>query len=250
MVSIKTIRTKYIGKKILVRGRAGKTKAFLYSEFNKGLLQSMHEEYMIHKVRETGENGNLPDDGYYIATVKSVYVDRKGQKRIDITDLKFLSDSPIGLVDIEPHLYSSFQVENILGRKVKTKSEILMLMMLLESSVNRPVTVVPQAYKMFARIVEDYNSQAWGDMWENIFSLQVMLYETTRYPYISELQVKLMDEYSDLEFNYESFIVDVLGDVMPTEEGLKELDSVIDKLLYTNGEEDMEAIDTYLGDYL
>jgi len=244
MQSIESMKAKYKGKKLLVRGRAGKTKVFLYSEFNKDLLQDVCEEYMIHN------SGNLPDDGYYVATVKDIYTDRNQNKRIDITNLRFLSDSPIGLVDIEPHLYSSYQVENFLGRKVKAKSEILMLMMLLESSVNRPITVAPQSYKMFARILEDYNSGAWGDLWENIFNLQVMHYQTTRYPFIKEMQVILMDEYDDLEFNYKEFVLDVLGDTLPTEEGMKELDDAISRILYTNGVEDPDTILEVLGEYL
>lgn len=62
MQSIEAMKSKYKGKKLLVRGRAGKTKVFLYSEFNKELLQGVCEEYMIHN------NGNLLDDGYYEGT--------------------------------------------------------------------------------------------------------------------------------------------------------------------------------------
>jgi len=243
------MKAKYMGKKLLLRGRAGKTKVFLYSEFNKDILRGVCEEYLIHNFGKPGKPSNLLDDGYYVATVMDIYIDRFQRKRIDVTNSKFLSDSPIGLIDIEPHLYSSYQVENFLGRKVRTKSEILMLMMLLESSVNRPITVVPQSYKMFTRILEDYNSHAWSSMWENIFSLQVMHYETTRYPRINELQVILMDEFEDLEFNYEAFVLDTTGDTFPTEESMKGLEDAIGKLLYTD-DEDPAYLSEILGDYL
>jgi len=243
MYNIEEMKKKLKGKKILVRGRAGKTKVFLYSEYNKELLQDAHEELMIHN------SGNLPDDGYYVVTVKDVYLDRNQKKRIDVNNLKFLSDSPIGLADIEPHLYSSYQIENILERKVKTRSEILMLMMLLEGSVNRPITVAPQSYKMYARIIEDYNSQAWGDMWENIFQLQVMHYQTTRYPWVNSLQVILMDEFEDLELDYEKFVMDLIGDVLPSEAGMKELEEAISKMFYDD-DEDYSYLQEILGDYL
>jgi hypothetical protein len=205
---------------------------------------------MFHNTGETYDSRNIPNDGYYVATIKSIYFDRNNQKRIDVDNLKFLSDSPVGLADIEPHLYFSYQIENFLERKVKARPEILMLMMLLESSVSRPITVVPESYKLFARIIEDYNSQAWGDMWENIFNLQVMHYLTTRYSFIQELQILLMDSYDDLEFNYEAFITDTLGDILPTEESMKELDDAISRILYTNNEEDAESLDDVLGEYL
>jgi len=241
--SIEALKETYVGKKLLVRGREGKTKVFLYSEFNKDLLRKACDEYLIHNPC------NLTSDGYYIGIVTNIYVDIQKRKRIRVEDLKFLSDSPIGLVDIEPHLYSSYQVENFLGRKVNTKSEILMLMMLLESSISRPITVVPQSFKMFARILADYNSDAWGDMWENIFSLQVMNYQTTRYPNIKDLQVILMDEFGDLEFNYEAFVTDLLGDTLPTEISMKGLEYEIGKLLYTD-DDDPEYLSEILGDYL
>jgi len=241
--SIEALKKTYVGKKLLVRGREGKTKVFLYSEFNKDLLRKACDEYLIHNPC------NLTSDGYYIGTVTNIYVDNLKRKRIKVEDMKFLSDSPIGLVDIEPHLYSSYQVENFLGRKVNTKSEILMLMMLLESSISRPIIVVPQSFKMFARILEDYNSDAWGDMWENIFSLQVMNYQTTRYPNIKDLQVILMDEFGDLEFNYEAFVTDLLGDTLPTEMSMKGLEYEIGKLLYTD-DDDPEYLSEILGDYL
>jgi len=102
---------------------------------------------------------------------------------------------------------------------------------------------------MFARILEDYNSDAWGDMWENIFRLQVMHYQTTRYPNIKDFQVILMDEFGDLEFNYEEFVTDLVGDTFPTEECMKGLENEIGKLLYTD-DDDPAYLSEILGDYL
>ena len=242
MFSVEEMKKRLKGKKILVRGRAGKTKVFPYSEFDKDLLKIACDEIMIHN------RGNLPTDGYYIATVKEVYTDQNANKRIDINNLKFLSESPVGFVDIEPHLYSSYQITNFFGTKVKTKPDILMLMMLLEGSIGRPITVSPQSYLLFAQIVHDYNKSSWDSFWDNLFSLQVVHYQTTRYPWIKELQYVLMNDYADLVFNYEKFVIEITGDILPTEESLKELELSISNMFYED-DIDNSYLQELLGDF-
>ena len=241
MFDINKMRNNIMKRKILVRGREGKTKVFLYSEFNKPLLRIACSDLLIHN------SCNLVSDGYYIAKVKNIFLDKNQQKRIEVTDMRFLTDYCTGLADIEPYLYYSQQIENVLGAKVAISSEILRLILLLEGSINRPITVATEVYPLFTRVIDNYKKSNWNSMWENIFLLQVTQHRNTRYPWIKELQVELMDTFNDLEFDYEKFVADITGDYLPTEQSLKDLEAEISYLLTDNGEDD--SVLESLGDY-